>query len=293
MLDRIAPYLLSGMVRALSWLSLRRAHQLGAWLGRLIWRMDARLAQTGRENLTRCFPELDTSKRSILARTSLEETGKFGTESGMIVYWEKARWFALVKQVSGWERFAQAAAAGRGVLIFSPHFGSWELLNLYVGSRVDLTVLYKPPELPALNPMFKRVRERSGTNMVPTDAAGLRAVYRALREGRVAGLLPDQVPDPAAGIIAPFFGHPALTMTFAHRLIRATQPVVVFCFAHRLPDGEGYDIFVEPAPDGVYDENPLTCATAINQAVEKIIRSDPAQYQWEYKRFKLPRERRS
>ena len=293
MFDHLAPYLLSATVRLLSWLSLRRAQQLGAWLGWLIWRMNARLAQTSRDNLSRCFPQLDESERASLCLRSLEETGKFGTESGMITCWEKTRWLALIRQVSGWEHFEAAAAAGRGVLILAPHFGSWELFNLYAGSRIDLTVLYKPPELPALNPIFKRVRGRSGSNMVPMDAAGIRAVYRALRGGRAAGLLPDQVPDPAAGIIAPFFSHPALTMTFAHRLIRATKPVVLFCFARRLPDAQGYDIGVDPAPDGVYDEDSLVCATAINDAVEKIVRVDPAQYQWEYKRFKLPRERRS
>ncbi len=293
MLDRIAPYLLSGVVRVLSWLSLRRAHQLGAWLGRLIWHLDLRLAQTGRGNLARCFPDLIESDHSRLCLASLEETGKFGTESGMIVCWKKARWLALINQVSGWENIEEAVAAGRGVLILAPHFGSWELFNLYLGSRVDLTVLYKPPELRALNPIFKRVRERSGSHLVQTNPAGIKTFYRALREGRFAGLLPDQVPDPAGGIVAPFFGQPALTMTFAHRLIRATKPVVMFCFAHRLPDAAGYDIGVELAPDGVYDEDSLTCATAINAAVEKIVRIDPAQYQWEYKRFKLPRERSS
>lgn len=292
MLNRIAPYALLTMVRVFSWLSLGRAQRVGAWLGGVLWRINARPARIARENLVRCFPDLDEDERARLGRASLEESGKFIGESGVVSVWEKPRWLALVNRVSGWERFDEAAAAGRGVLIFSPHFGSWELLNLYVGSRVDLTVLYEPPKLPALNPVFQRVRARSGSNMVPTDAAGIRAVYKALRQGRVAGLLPDQVPEPTAGLIAPFFGQPALTMTFAHRLIRATNPVVVFCHARRLPDAKGYDIVVELAPQAVHDEDPLLCATAINEAVEQIIRADPAQYQWAYKRFKQPRDRR-
>ena len=293
MLNRIGPYLLSSIIRVFSWLSLQRAQTTGAWLGRLIWRVNAQPAQINRENLARCFPQLDEPERAHLSRSSLEETCKFGTESGMITYWDRPRWLTLVKQVSGWDRIEQATRAGRGVLVLAPHFGNWELFNLYLGSRVDLTVLYKPPKLSALNTMFKTVRARSGSTLVETDAAGIRVFYRALREGKAAGLLPDQVPDPEAGIIAPFFGQPALTMTFAHRLIRATNPLVVFCYAHRLPDAGGYDIGINAAPEGVYDTDPLVCATAINEAVEKIVRIDPAQYQWEYKRFKLPRERRS
>ena len=118
MFDHLAPYLLSATVRLLSWLSLRRAQQLGAWLGWLIWRMNARLAQTSRDNLSRCFPQLDESERESLCLRSLEETGKFGTESGMITCWEKTRWLALIRQVSGWEHFEAAAAAGRAVRQF-------------------------------------------------------------------------------------------------------------------------------------------------------------------------------
>ncbi len=293
MLDRLSPYLLSSIVRLCSWLSLQRAQLTGAWLGRLIWRANAQPARINRENLARCFPELDETESTRLSRASLEETCKFATESGMITYWKKARWLKLVQKVSGWENIEEAKRAGRGILVLAPHFGNWELFNLYLGSLIDLTVLYKPPKLAALNSMFRRVRARSGSNMVQTDAAGLRVFYRALREGRAAGLLPDQVPDPQAGLIAPFFGQPALTMTFVHRLIRATNPVVVFCYAHRLPSARGYDIGIQQAPEGVYDHNTLTCLTAINEGVEKIVQIDPAQYQWEYKRFKLPRERRS
>ena len=50
---------------------------------------------------------------------------------------------------------------------------------------------------------------RSGISVVPIDRQGLRALHRALRDGEIIGILPDQVPkaDGAAGTLAPLFGH--------------------------------------------------------------------------------------
>lgn len=44
-------------------------------------------------------------------------------------------------------------------------------------------------------------------------------------------------------------------------------------------------VFAEPDA-GIYSEDAITSLTAMNRSVEACVADAPAQYQWEYKRFK-------
>ena len=122
---------------------------------------------------------------------------------------------------------------------------------------------------------------------VPTTVAGLRQVLRCLEAGEVVGLLPDQVPSRESGVHAPFFGVPALTMTLPQRLLLHARARPVMGAAQRGADGT-FDVTFSPIGRGICDTDPTTSAAALNAAIETIVRRDPAQYQWEYKRFKRP-----
>ena len=121
------------------------------------------------------------------------------------------------------------------------------------------------------------------------DRSGLRALYAALRDGDAVGLLPDQVPPARSGEYAPFFGRDALTMTLAHRLIEKFEPCVVLCYAQRLPKAAGFRLGFERLPDVERAANLHESLVAMNGAIERIVSLDPAQYQWEYRRFRRPR----
>jgi KDO2-lipid IV(A) lauroyltransferase len=59
--------------------------------------------------------------------------------------------------------------------------------------------------------MVRSARQRSGSTLVPTDAAGPAQLVRALRDGGIAGILPDQVPPVVeSGENSVFMGVPAL-----------------------------------------------------------------------------------
>jgi KDO2-lipid IV(A) lauroyltransferase len=44
-------------------------------------------------------------------------------------------------------------------------------------------------------------------------------------------------------------------------------------------------VYREPDPE-LYDADPARSLAALNRSVEAVVREAPAQYQWEYKRFK-------
>jgi KDO2-lipid IV(A) lauroyltransferase len=60
----------------------------------------------------------------------------------------------------------------------------------------------------------------------------------------------------------------------------------VFLHALRLPDGLGFKVILEAAPEGMYSENVEEGVAAMSQVVEKYVRAYPTQYMWSMKRFK-------
>jgi len=223
--------------------------------------------------------------REALALSSLEATAQVFTESGVIFHWPAERWQRLTVSIDGASLIEDALGQGRGVLVLVPHLGNWEYLSLYLG-KFAVTALYDPPRLRALDAPILRARSRTGAILLPISSQGIRAVYETLTHAGVVALLPDQVPDRRAGVYAEFFGKPALTMTFAHRLIARTRPVVLMGAAVRVKGG--FSLRFIKADADLHTGNAVQAATAMNRSIQRLVCETPEQYQWEYKRFKRP-----
>lgn len=252
---------------------------------RLISALSLRPAIVTRLNLSWCFPEQTERSLQALTIASLAETVQLALESGMTFHWNMQKLDRQIAAVKGDGLLESALQTGRGVLLLVPHFGNWEFLALYLG-RYKLVALYDPPRHDVVDDLLKQARERTGASLLPIDHQGLRVASRTLQRGGLLGILPDQVPDRRAGIHAPFFARPALTMTLVHRLIMKHEPIVLMGSATRTK--AGFVIEIQNLPEGVSDRDPLIALTAMNHGIEGLVASNPAQYQWEYKRFKAP-----
>ncbi|MCK4587813.1 MAG: lysophospholipid acyltransferase family protein [Gammaproteobacteria bacterium] len=274
------------LLRILSWFPLSVAHGLGRLIGRFFNSYSNELSRIARRNIELCFPELNEQQRSELVRESLMQTGMAILECGALWLWPVERVLKKVRKVSGWELMEKARSEGKGVVFAAPHLGAWEVIGLYSAKRSPMTCMYRPPKLTGLNQLIRKGRGRSGVALVPTDAGGVRALYKALSRGELVGILPDQDPGRGAGVFAPFFGIQANTMTLLSRLAGKSNTTVFMAYAERLPKGQGYHIHIMPAPECLADKDPVTAATCLNGAVEKCVRTLPGQYQWAYRRFK-------
>ncbi len=258
---------------------------VGNTIGSLSYLFRTRAARNTDANLRYCFPAMRDSQRLRLAKQSLKHTGRLLAEAGIVFYWSEDRLNELVLGVDGFEPLQRALDEHRGILVLAPHFGNWELFALHFG-RYRFMALYDPPKIAGIDRLVRESRQRTGATLLPIDAQGVRGVLGALKRGHPVSILPDQVPTPSAGVYAPFFGRPALTMTFVHRLIRSTDPLVVLGSCTRAD--AGFRIAFTPVSQAVYSQDVNESVTAMNEAIEKLVRRDPGQYQWEYKRFKRP-----
>ncbi len=278
--------LLQFILRLFALMPLRLNHGMGACFGWLLSVTPNDLSRTTEANLQRCLPELTPSDRRRLARRSLMETGKTLTETGPLWCWSGERALALLQEVRDRDLVDDALQQGRGLILATPHLGAWELAGLWAAANLPMTTLYRPPRIPELDHLVRQARERMGARYVPADAGGVRALYQALADNRVVGMLPDQDPRDSGGDFAPFFGVPAYTMTFLSRLARKTRAPVLFAYCERLPRARGYILHFMTTPKAINEGSAAESLLVVNQMVEQCVRALPEQYQWSYKRFK-------
>jgi len=191
---------------------------------------------------------------------------------------------AEVIEVLGEERLAALRAEGRGVLLVAPHYGNWELLAQWLAAQGPFSLLYTRGDGPVVDGFLRHARGRGGVRTVAADAHGMKPLLKALQRGELVGITPDQVPV-GGGVWAAFFGVPALTMSLLPRLAERSGAGMLLAAAERRADGR-FRIVLLDAPEND-PATPLDArVAALNVAVETLVRRDPAQYQWTYKRFK-------
>jgi KDO2-lipid IV(A) lauroyltransferase len=274
--------MLAYVLKPLAWMPLSWLQATGALLGRLVYcssraysaRLDQNLRQSG------LFSREDDYRR--LRRAAAAAAGKTALESLVIWLSSPNRITGWIREVLGLASIEEARAAGRGILLLTPHLGCFEIAGFYFGQTMPLTILYRPPRARWLEGLMVAGRARGQAKLATTDLRGVRRLLKALRRGEAVGMLPDQAPRFGEGAWAPFFGRAAFTMTLAARLQQTTGCAAFMVFAERLPRAGGFRLHIESLEAGIENE------AALNRAVERMIALAPEQYLWGYNRYKAP-----
>ncbi len=264
---------------------------LGGQLGWLVWWASPAYRRQFRHQVM--LSGVDPQR----ARRAIASTGRMVAELPWV--WARPDHQSLSDRVSwdGEAHVQKALEAGKGLIVMSPHLGSWEvgaqaLAEKFAARHGEWRVLYRPPRQAWLRRWVEHARQRNQVQAVPTTLAGVRSLVRALRAGGGTAILPDQVPPSGQGVWAPMWGLPAYTMTLVPRLVQQTGATVLLSWCERLPQGRFVTHF-QPWVDPVLSDpqaSPEALAAAMNQAVEGLVRAHPEQYLWGYNRHKQPRE---
>ncbi len=266
-------------------LPLNFVHFLGKIIGKLTWITNSRIRHITEKNIKHCFPELSAQQQTKLTQEILNETGKVILETGKMWQQNAQQTLTLIKECENEHLIKQAQQQGRGVILAIPHYGSWELAGLYCAKHYTMTSMYAPQIDQRTNTLVKQARQRTGAKLVPTNIHGIRAMIKALKQTELVAILPDQSPD-ENGIFIPFFKQPCYTMTLLPKLAKKTNAVVLFTYAQRLDNSRGFKLIFRQASEDLASLDLEQAAIQMNMDVEKLIRENPHQYQWTYKRFK-------
>ncbi|MHC8397870.1 lysophospholipid acyltransferase [Pseudomonas sp. LB3P93] len=285
-MDKFKGALLVGALRLFALLPWRAVQAVGSAIGWVMWKTPNRSRDVVRINLAKCFPQMDPAERERLVGQSLRDIGKSLTESACAWIWPAQRSIDLVREVEGLDVLKDALASGKGVVGITSHLGNWEVLNHFYCNQCKPIIFYRPPKLKAVDDLLRKQRVQLGNRVAASTKEGILSVIKEVRKGGAVGIPADPEPSESAGIFVPFFATQALTSKFVPNMLAGGKAVGVFLHALRLPDGSGYKVILEAAPEAMYSTDTETSCAAMSQVVERYVRAYPSQYMWSMKRFK-------
>jgi len=260
---------------------------LGTLLGRAFHAVDRSHRRLALQNLEAAFPARPPRERRDIARDMF---GHFGRLLTVLLKFSTMRPDEMLACVEfeGEDRVRTAHAAGRGVLLFTGHFGYWEI-NALVHALVlhPIAVLARPLDNPLLHDLLERVRGRTGNSVIYRRGA-IRRVLRALAANQAVAVLIDQHIQTADAVYVDFFNRPAATTSALAALALRTGAPVIPVFALPLPGGRFrmvYEHAVPPPPAD--DPDALRDFTQrCTDVLEMYVRRYPGLWLWMHRRWR-------
>lgn len=259
-------------------------HRLASWLGNFAFNKLKSRRKTTIRNLEVCFPEWTPEQVYDNARQVFIDMmiGLFETLNA----WYKPKWFKNRVTIEGLEHITNAQAAGKGVLLLGTHSTMLDAGGYICSQYFEPDVVYRPQNNPLLDMLIYRCRATIYANQIDHD--DMRGLIRHLKEGHAIWYSPDQDFGLKQGIMAPFFGTPAATVTAHRRLLKISKAAAVPLYFYRHGDIKDprYHILIEPEVLPMPSEDELSDATRVNKIIENQLRIAPTQYMWFHRRFK-------
>ena len=230
--------------------------------------------------LRRVRPDLDDHDVRRWTRRAFQNYGRYWLEGARLpsvpAHVVRSR-FSVV----GREHLDRAMAAGAGAIMALPHVGAWEWGGAWLALEgYPMTAVAEPLEPPELYDWFVSQREAMGLAVVPLGPDSGPALLRALRAGKLVGLLCDR--DIAGnGVPVEFFGEtttlPAGPAALALRTGAPVLPTAVYAD----PARHHTAVIMAPLPAerrGRLHDDVARLTQDVARALEVLIRRAPDQW---------------
>jgi KDO2-lipid IV(A) lauroyltransferase len=192
-------------------------------------------------------------------------------------------------EVNNLEILNQALKKKKGVIIFSAHFGNWELIPYILDRRLDNKVYSIAREMdnPLVESVVKRFREYMGSNIIYKKGA-MRSILKLLGENNIVFLLTDQNTVPREGVFVDFFTQKVSAVTSVSQLHLKKGIPVVPVFLHYSQNRIVMDLYpeVEFSKSEDYGQDILDLTQKCTAMIEEQIRKYPEQWFWFHNRWK-------
>ena len=267
----------------------RAAPLMGGAIGTLFWACASRRRGIAAENVERALGEqVDPAGRSRIVRSACRQLGRTLVE-GLLFSRYTARDIGRIIHYTGLEHIRAAYESGRGVLLFSGHFGNWELVALMQGYlRMPLTMVTRPLDNPLLEARLARLRGLSGNDVLHKRNSA-RAMLAALSAGRGVAIVIDQNVRDGSAVFVDFFGRKAATTPALALLALRTGASVIPVFALPRPDGSylvEYLPEVVPERTGSREADVFALTQRCTAIIEGYVRRYPGAWLWMHERWK-------
>lgn len=277
----------SAVIQAVRLLPMGAVLGAGTVLGLAFYAFDRSHRRLAIRNLEAAFPLRSHDECRDIARGMFAHFGRLLTVLLKFTTLRPEEMLARV-EFEGQERVVAAHAAGRGVLLFTGHFGFWEINALVHALEIKpMAVLARPLDNPLLHDLLESARRRTGNSVIYRRGA-IRRVLRALADNQAVAILIDQHIQSADAVYVDFFNRPAATTSALAALALRTGAPVVPVFALPQPGGRFrmvYEHAVEPPQAD--DADAIRAFTQrCTDVLEMYVRHYPELWLWMHRRWR-------
>lgn len=271
------------VLRLLHFLPYNWRIALGKSIGRRMYKANGKRVKIARKNLQLCFPELSQQEREAINQKVFENFGAGIFETAMS-WWTPDKNIYDMTEVHGREYVERALSKGKGLILLGAHFTVLDLSGVLISKEYSAIATYRDQTNAVFNYMILKTRRRVLEELI--SHKNMIAAVKRIKKGKIVWYAPDQDMGEENSVFAPFFGHPAATLTTTEKLAKLTGAPIVMLSAFRKSDNSGYILRFTPGPENFPAEDDKASAAAINRVIEDAIRYDVTQYAWFHRRFK-------
>jgi Kdo2-lipid IVA lauroyltransferase/acyltransferase len=266
--------------------SRRTCYRIAQAAGALLSFVDRHRYEVALSNLEVAFGDrFSLEERRKIARESFQQFARTMVD----LLWSPRLTQENFSRYIEWENFEETArdtGAERSVMIACYHYSNFEWLSLACGF-LDLkgTIISQEFKNSLLDPIFKRLREQSGHELVPRER-GIMRLYKVLRrKGRTALLVDLTVPPTQGAVAIECFGLKT-SVTSAHAWLQERTGVpIIPAHCEPLRDGR-YRLIFHPTIGHTAEMTHQQIAQACWNSFEPYVQKKPAPWLWMYKHWR-------
>lgn len=191
-------------------------------------------------------------------------------------------------EFEGAEHWDEALKKGKGAILVTGHFGSWELMGAATSQRgypIDFLVGEQHNVL--VDNLMNDYRRSMGIGIIKMGAAA-KGVIRALKNNRFVAMLSDQDAG-SDGAVVEFFGRPASTPKGPAAFALKMDAPIVMAFIVR-ESARKQKVIIEKAIFGEKTRDKQEDIRRLTQAytrlLEEYVRKYPDHWFWPHRRWK-------
>jgi Kdo2-lipid IVA lauroyltransferase/acyltransferase len=250
--------------------------------------------RVGREQLRAAFPEKSDAEIEKILGGVWDNLGRIAIEFAHLDEFSvegfgEPKPDVITYSPESKDRHDRIIKSGKAAIGFAAHLANWELPG--VGAKligVKSAVLYRRPNIAAVNDVIVKLREPLMGELIPTGLDAPVRLARLLQSGVHVGMLADQ--HYSKGVEVTFFGRTCLANPLLAMLSRQTELPIYGARVVRNPDGNSFWGEISEPIEQPRDKDGRVDIKGTMQAITSVlegwVRQYPEQWLWLHRRWR-------
>jgi KDO2-lipid IV(A) lauroyltransferase len=178
---------------------------------------------------------------------------------------------------------------GKGVILFSAHFGNWELAPFIISREINKKTynIARRMDNPLIEKKVTEFRKYMGSHIIYKKGS-IKTILKELKRNQVIGMIIDQNTLPEEGVFVDFFSHKVCAIPSVAQIHLKWNIPIVPVFIHYEPGQIVCDILEEVGfkKSDDFKKDVVDLTQICNTLIEEKIRQYPEQWFWFHNRWK-------